>query len=485
MGLWRGLGLLVCGAAVVLAQSPGTFTQTGDMSVPRQFHTATLLSNGKVLIAGGLGNGPETIWASAELYDPASGSFTPTGDMTTPRANHTATLLPNGKVLIAGGSPQASAELYDPASGTFSATGAPSNFHQTATLLNNGKVLVAGGPMQTAELYDPSTGTFSATGDMTEPGADTATLLTSGKVLITRSTQYFEESHADLYDPAAGTFTRTGDIIVTDAAQFPNTIPGQGPSAILLTNGRVLIAGGAQGDFWATGAQLYDPATGAFGITGKLTAGIGYWQAAALLPEGKVLIAGESPGIPCGITHIGPPIDATCPGAAELYDPVTGTFSAPVESLAQEGHAATLLPDGTVLLSGGFRCCGITIAGAEIYHPAVLLASPVLFSISGDGGPGAILHGSTHQIVSAEDPAVAGEAIEIYGSGLIDGAVIPPQVTIDGEMAEVLYFGVAPGYSGLNQINVRVPNGLASAATAPVHLNYLGRPSNEVTLAVR
>jgi len=455
--------------------------------VAREFHTATLLPNGKVLIAGGLsfGQGPQTVWASAELYDPPTGTFMLTGDMTTPRANHTATLLPDGKVLLAGGSLQASAELYDPASGTFSATGAPSWSHQTATLLNTGKVLVTGGPMQTAELYDPSTGSFSPTGDMTEPGADTATLLTDGKVLITRSTQFFEENHAELYDPTTGTFTRIGDIIVTDPAQFPNTTPGQNPSSILLTNGTVLIAGGAQGDFWATGAQLYDPSTGSFRITGQLTAGIGYWQAAALLPEGKVLIAGESPGVPCdGVTHIGPPIDATCPGAAELYDPVTGTFSAPFLSLSEEGHKATLLPDGTLLLSGGFRCCGVTIAGAEIYHPAVLLPSPVLISRP-ESTNGAILHGSNHQIVSAENPALGGEAIEIYGSGLIAGAVIPPQVTIDGQMAEVLYFGLAPGYPGLNQINVRVPNGIPSTATAPVRLNYLGRPSNEVTLAVR
>ena len=475
--------------AAALAQSPGTFTQTGDLTVPRQFHTATLLANGKVLIAGG--SNMNSAWASAELYDPASGTFTTTGSMTMPRSRHTATLLPNGKVLIVGGSSQASAELYDPSSGRFIATGgmtAARSLH-TATLLNNGKVLIAGGNypyLQTAELYDPFTETFSATGDMTEPGADTATLLTNGKVLITRSVRLFEEDHADLYDPATGTFTRTGDIIVADPTQFPNTTPGQNPSAILLTNGMVLIAGGSQGDFWATGAQLYDPSTGAFTITGELTAGIGYWQAAALLPNGEVLIAGESSGVPCGVTHIGTPLANTCSGAAEVYDPVTGAFSAPFETLSQEGHAATLLPDGKLLLSGGFRCCGITIAGAELYHPGMLLASPVLFSISGDGkGPGAILHASTHQIVSAEVPASAGEAIEIFGSGLIGGAVIPPQVAIGGQLAELLYFGMAPGYSGLNQITIRVPNGLTSGPTVPLRLNYLSRPSNQVTLAVR
>ena len=353
-----------------------------------------------------------------------------------------------------------------------------------ATLLNSGKVLIAGG--LTAELYDPSTGTFIAMGDMTELGADTATLLPNGKVLITRSTQFYVENHADLYDPVTGTFTRTGDLIdATLPGQYPPAIPGQYPSAILLTNGKVLVAGGSQGDFWSNSAEIYDPASGTFSVTGKLSVPIGYWQAAVLLPEGRALIAGESPGVPCGVTHIGPPITDTCPGAAELYDPVTGTFSVPFESLAQEGHAATLLPDGTVLLSGGFRCCGITIAGAELYHPAVLFASPVLFSLSGDGkGQGAIQHTGTYQLVSPGNPAVAGEILVVYCTGLIDDSVIPPQVAIGGRMADVLWFGDTPGDPGLNQINVRVPSGVVAGSAVSVRMNYLSRPINEVTLAV-
>ena len=219
------------GAGLAAAQGSVTFSATGSLTVPRQFHTATLLPNGKVLITGGFaaGTGNFAIWASAELYDPSNGSFARTGDMTTARDMHSATLLANGKVLIAGGQfqnggpGQASAELYDPTAGTFSATGSMAiarGFH-TATLLNNGKVLIAGNnypAIQAAELYDPSAGTFSATGDMTEPGADTATLLPDGKVLITRSVLDLEEDHADLYDSATGTFTRTGDILkATDA----------------------------------------------------------------------------------------------------------------------------------------------------------------------------------------------------------------------------------------------------------------------------
>jgi hypothetical protein len=479
----------VLGSFSALAQSPGTFTQTGNLTTPRQFHTATLLPNGKVLLTGGYtmqGSLTGTIpfscepTASAEIYDSSTGSFAPTGAMTAVRFMHSATLLSNGKVLIAGGRFQnggpgeTSAELYDPATGTFQRTGsmATARANHTATLLNNGRVLMVGGDRysQTAEIYDPATGIFSVTGDMTEPGADTATLLPNGKVLITRSAQ-FGEDHADLYDRASGTFARTGDIVnYSTAGQYPLAIPGPGPSAVLLTNGKVLITGGAFDVFYSAIAELYDPATGAFNATGTMTAGIGYWQAAALLPEGKVLITGES--------------DGRYGAAGEVYDPAAGTFSPPFEAPSQEGHAATLLPDGTILLSGGWVCCGHTLATAQIYHPAVLLPSPVLFSLRGSA-QGAILHGSTHRIVSDEDPALAGEAIEIYAAGLIDGAVIPPQVGIGGQIAEVLYFGAAPGYLGLNQINVRVPKGVATGPAVPVRLDYLFRPSNEVTIAVQ
>jgi hypothetical protein len=126
-----------------------------------------------------------------------------------------------------------------------------------------------------------------------------------------------------------------------------------------------------------------------------------------LLPDSSVLIAGRYDGVACQIT-LGPPATGACPGTAELYDPVTGTFSPPTVAQSMEGHAATLLPDGPVLLTGGFQCCGLTIATAEIYHPAVLVPSPVLYSLAG-GAQGAILHAATQQVVSSNNPAVPGE----------------------------------------------------------------------------
>jgi hypothetical protein len=192
------------------------------MLTARQSHTATLLPDGKVLIAGGYspsgspnGGGLVSL-ATAELYDPFTRTFTATGSMITPHVCHSATLLANGKVLLAGSDTNghsAIAELYDPATGAFAATGTnadpsgDSPLCPTATLLPDGRVLIASGVGDSAELYDCGNGAFSVTGK--PPGTGdyqfAGTLLMNGKVLLAGGDDENEQyDHAQLYDPASG-----------------------------------------------------------------------------------------------------------------------------------------------------------------------------------------------------------------------------------------------------------------------------------------
>ena len=145
-----------------------------------------------------------------------------------------------------------------------------------------------------------------------------------------------------------------------------------------------------------------------------------------------------------------------------------------------------MLPDGTVLVAGGYSIWPSPTSGAEIYRPPVLQAAPVLFFLGGDAqGQGAIWRAATGQIASSQGPAVAGDVLAMYTTGLVEGGIIPPQVAIGGRLAEILFFGDAPGYRGYNQVNFRMPDGVSSGSAVPVRLIYLSRPSNAVTIGVQ
>jgi hypothetical protein len=291
----------------------GQFTAVAHMKHARTRHTATLLDNGKVLIVGGTTAKSDTFpydYEGAELFDLANGKFTLTGP-SFPIFSHTATLLSDGRVLIAGGSNdyngnslRIGADLYDPATGTFSAAGSmsiPRSDH-TATLLPNGKVLITGGltkdqmygqkAAKTAELFDPAkgaTGTFDpVSSPMNESRvAHTATLLSDGRVLIAGGyTKYpfVVNKSAELYDSNTGIFTPTNASM---------GIERWGHSAVLLPTGKVLISGGegySTFDDWNS-AELYDPNTLGFFATASMTYKR-HLHATTLLPNGKVLATG-------------------------------------------------------------------------------------------------------------------------------------------------------------------------------------------------
>lgn len=463
----------------------GTFAATGQMSTSRAEHTATLLANGKVLIVGGVRSTAQdsrgATLATAELYDPATGVFSTTGSMTAARRMPSATLLLDGRVLIAGGldgsSPLSSAELYDPSTGTFSAAGnmMTARGGHDAILLDNGTVLFVGGfttsnDAAPAEIYDPTTGTFTLTGPYIGSGAcdfcAPSVLLSNGLVLFTG------QSPAQLYDSRSGVFIATGLPRGAESAATP------------LMNGKVLFAGG-EPEGRSSAAELYDPRLGTFVSTGSM-ASARVWHTLTLLPDGTVLTAGgetdRCAGNVCSF--------AGSVASAELYDPTSGAFSSTGSmTAARETHTATVLNDGRVLMAGGQSYGGIgvfygSLGTAELYTPAVLVPAPTLLTVSGDSSsPGAIVHAATGQLVTAANPAIAGELLQIPCTNLNDGSIVRPRVIIGGVPAELLSSTSASDATGVTRLTVRMPTLVASGSAVRVVLRYIGRTSNPVMLA--
>ncbi|GAM08732.1 hypothetical protein OR1_01005 [Geobacter sp. OR-1] len=312
--------------------------KVAHMKHARWMHTATLLDNGRVLLAGGLGDGLNT----AEMYDPAAGAFIDARTMTAYRYAHTATLLNTGEVLLTGGHSyaagivQTSAELYNPVAGSFTATGRMTTprFRHTATRLTNGRVLITGGMRKynelepnavtaTAELYDPGTQTFTPTGTMSVGRyAHNAVLIADGRVLITGGQTVLSGSgttlsSAEIYNPANGQFTLISTM--THAQSWH--------SATLLQNGKALIG---TADIFNPASETFTPVTGAQPY-------FEYQPTSTATKAGTVLVAGGSLANP-----------------TIVYLPTDGNFH-PKESLLSERsfHSATLLQDGRILLAGG------------------------------------------------------------------------------------------------------------------------------------
>jgi len=315
-------------------------------------------------------SGRNQLWRLSPVdFSNTVANFTPTGQMSAPRYKHAGVLLPSGQVLMVGGvSSSTRAELYDPANGSFRSTGAMQEtrrWESTATLLPNGKVLIAGGIscfkgpnclLASAEIYEPAEGKFILTGAMTTPRVGhVAVLLANGKVLIAGGiSNGVCLTSSEEYDPATGTFTASGEM----------SKPREFATATLLPDGKVLIAGGGDGSGYFASAELYDPLTGKFTATGSMVKG--RWShTATLLPNGKVLITG---GVGSGGVN-------GYHNSAELYDPATGTFTnTGAMATARTWHTATLLANGQVLIVGGLNTPGlghaVAYSTAELYDPS-------------------------------------------------------------------------------------------------------------------
>jgi hypothetical protein len=388
-------------ASPIPATSPLTvedrFRPIGDMPTPRYQHTATLLADGRVLIAGGRSL-QDPLLATTELWDPTTEAFTPGPSLIAGRFGHTATRLADGRVLVIGGIVATKPteigtrqiELWDPATSTFRAAGL-TTFPHTAglstVLLADGRVLIIGGvdcnvaldgaqadraarlrcqPQRlTTEIWDPATESVTSTGSLAEEHDwASATLLADDRVFVLGGGG-LPTIGSEVWDPTTGAWSRGG---------APARARLGGQSATLLPDGRVLVVGGLTGTLNGdpfppplTAADVWDPTMSSFSPSGAM--GVGRERhTATLLPDGRVLIVG-------GVGERAADFSDTAVLEAEIWDPATGSFSSAGQDAAGRAlHTATLLPDGRVLITGGFsrddraEVVAVT-ASAEIWAP--------------------------------------------------------------------------------------------------------------------
>ena len=268
-----------------------TFRSAALMLVPRASHSATLLQDGRVLVAGGCSTNGAT--ASAEVYDGVTNRWSRVGDMTLPRCSHIAVPLVDGRVFIMGGGEGrlgnlASAEIFDPQSSKFLPLGSMRNNHYLATRLSDGRVLLTGGQgnrgevIRSADIFDPTSGKFQPTGDMVVPRVKhAAALLSDGRVLIIGGTAGGESgqfSSTEIYDPRTGRFS-PGPSMQSGRYKIRDAVTALG-------SGAVLVAGGA------TTPELYDPVDRIFVPASGDLSGPQMFATATLLRTSDVLVLG-------------------------------------------------------------------------------------------------------------------------------------------------------------------------------------------------
>ena len=375
-GLKAALVVIVASSSATaqLLETPGSWTRTGSLITARLGHTATLLADGRVLVAGG--SNESGVLNAAEIYEPSTGVWRATASLNLARHHFTATLLANGKVLVVGGytSPNppsfgitGTAELYDPVSETWSFTSplsAPRAWH-AAERLRVDQVAVIGGasPVVTSsvEAYDTATEAWTTLSPLSTPRYEaSATILYDGRMLVIAGTNDGDLASTlgsvELYDPVLNTWRDVGSLATSRALH----------STTRLFNGSVLIAGGYTWPptTFAT-AERYDPTAETWRTAGRLHAARNS-HAAVLLPDGKVLATG-------GFDWS----RRVALQSTELYDPTSDAWSlAEPMWAARRTHTATLLLSGKVLVAGGFGSQALN--NAELYE---------LHSVSGEAIP--------------------------------------------------------------------------------------------------
>jgi N-acetylneuraminic acid mutarotase len=370
-------------ALILRAQAavPAAFTPAASMNKARGYFTATQLTNGNILVAGGYsGNaaGPPSFFPDAEIYNWLTGTWNSVAPMNHPRAAAVAMRLPGGKVLVAGGTamgPSAgTAEIYNPATNTWTDTGplnVPRFEDMAVAVLPGGRVLVAGGfapnitgqppftPLASTEIWDPATNQWTLGNPMHAARGEFASVtLKDGRVLVTGGTDATGAvlKSAEIYDPQTGQWSLTGDM----------TSPRRDAAAVVLADGRVLVAGGADASGQPTkSSEIYDPGTGTWTTTGNLNIPRSEAEdAIVLLPSGQVLLAG-------GYYKLDDPAKGVSEddvNTAEVYDPGNGTWTPTTNTMSspRSGHAAVLLGNGGVLVMGG--AMGPATATADIFR---------------------------------------------------------------------------------------------------------------------
>ncbi len=367
----RTASLLLCAAVSLSATQWSRGDNAGSLVNPRYFHTATLLADGRVLLAGGLilaANGLFDDSASCEIYDPATNSWTPTGPLNQPRYRHSAVLLADGRVLVAGGRnlsgfSSTTAEIYDPATATWALTQpmlTPRETPFSPILLSDGSVLAAGGNGQDADkcqLFDPAIEKWSVTGTLNEGRwLFRATRLTDGRVLVAGG---YPNGHtpgfvpdSEIYNPASHNWSLSGPLNRKRADHVQELLP----------DGRVLVAGGFAGHpstpLVTNTTEIFDPTTARWTLARPMHTARGLFSG-TLLNNGTVFVAGGASDL----------FTQNILNSIEEYDPATGRWHLLETTLATPRwyHTTITLLDGRVLISGGLGEDSKLLPDAEIF----------------------------------------------------------------------------------------------------------------------